>query len=763
MQMHNLRRHVAQAAAIGVAGLSATLMLGAGVSSAATPGDPAGGAAPVAPHFYNGNVEGIRDSGSDTTFFMMQKLGDYYTGAGLYGCTLNGTTGQQLFNSNSGVDTFTVSGVTTTNLSTTITQAGTWSSNIVAGDAISQSGNVDIPSGDTVASVSGSSLVLSLAATGTATGVTVTLTTPGFGYDNGSDHESFCASGQNVSTTDVNDNWDRTEVTEGVDDVGSGAGQGQLCGTTNNVSGLAVDFARSSKPASACTTLVETGYAKDGVPVIDYKINPSTITGGGTSTTAPYSNINGGVFGPVASGWLPGDSPTASSFSGTVLGNISNNDSTGSVASTAYRLWCASDATRITDWGALTNLGGSGKELLMINQVENSTTTVTSPNTYPSNVVSGDAVSGSGIPSGDTVASVSGSTLTLQNAATLSQTTNLQITTATKLAVGQGAPIGIPIRLMGVNPSSGTESTFAGFANSGTSNTGCSGSMNTNAALDPNPVTDIAGNNTAHIALENDSDNIDQYAIGDFPSPDYVDQAIEADTTLYIMSNGVFNTNPYTADVTIDGVQYSGNKLNENNISATAATELNNTFPTARTLFNIYRSDTVRASVGGFLNWICDDGVNFSKGLDNSTGNNFNTEVDNTISTVFGFPRLSDTSSQPTIGTPADNQAAPGNTCAATLNVSSTNGSNQITLTGGGTFPPDIVNQGGLNTWVDSLGANTNNVEIVSADFPANTFVVSGAGTSTLTLSAAASAGGTNESTVFDGVPSVTSVANSQS
>ena len=91
-----LRSHLARAAAIGFAGLTASLVVGAGVASAATPPDPTGGANPVAPHFYNGNVEGIRDSGSDTTFFMMQRIGDLYTGAGLYGCTLNSSAGQTL-------------------------------------------------------------------------------------------------------------------------------------------------------------------------------------------------------------------------------------------------------------------------------------------------------------------------------------------------------------------------------------------------------------------------------------------------------------------------------------------------------------------------------------------------------------------------------------------------------------------------------------------------------------------------------------------
>ena len=149
MQKHKLRTSVVRAAAIGAAALSATLIVGAGVASAA-PADPPGGATPVAPHFYNGNVEGIRDTGSDTTFFMMQKIGDLYTGAGLYGCTLNDSAGETLYNSS---------------------------------DPASATSN----------------------------------------------EEFFCQSGKNVSTTDVNDNWDRTEVTQGVDDVGSGAGQNQLC------------------------------------------------------------------------------------------------------------------------------------------------------------------------------------------------------------------------------------------------------------------------------------------------------------------------------------------------------------------------------------------------------------------------------------------------------------------------------------------------------------------------------------------------------
>ncbi len=663
MHKQKLRRHMARAAVIGFAGLSASLVVGAGVASA-SPADPPGGAIPVAPHFYNGNVEGIRDTGSDTTFFMMQKIGDLYTGAGLYGCILNGSAGQTLYNTL---------------------------------DPVSASAN--------------------------------------FSY--------FCVGGGNVSTTDVNDNWDRTEVTEGVDNVGSGAGQNQLCGSTVASSPLPVDFARSSKPeGTACPTLAQTGYAKDGVPVIDYPlVNPDVQDG--VANTAPYSGINGGVVGPVSLGWLPGDSPSGP-YTGTKLATV---DNTGGPLSVAYRLWCATDSTRITDWGQLSNLGPN----LLVTGVSttNGSTTISVSGSFPSSVGAGDAISGAGIPSGTTLATESGGSATLSNAATATGTINARITTASNLAVGNGASIGIPVRLIGVNTASGTESTFASYAESGVASGGCSSNMNTNDASDPNPVTATGANATPHVALENNSDQLNQFAVGDFPG-DFASQAIEVSTTLYIESNGVFNSDPYSAATTINGVSYSGAKLKENSSSATAATELSNSFPTARTLFNIYRTDTVRASTAGFINWVCDGNTNFSKGLDNSTGVNFDTELSNTIGTVFGFPRLTDTTAAATTTTPADGIAAPNNSCAASLPINSTTGSSQITLTSGATFPADVVNAGGL--------VAGGSVGVTGAGIASGTTVVSGAGTSTLTLSAPVTTGGTNVATVFSGVPSVTSV-----
>ena len=665
--MRKRKLSLVRAAAVGAAALSATLVVGAGVASAAIPADPPGGATPTPPHFYNGNAEGIRDSGSDTTFFMMQRIGDLYTGAGLYGCTLNSSAGQTLYNSS---------------------------------DPASSTSN----------------------------------------------EEFFCQSGQNISTTDVNDNWDRTEVTAGTDDVGSGAGQNQLCAALSTP--LPVDLARSSKPSTgACSTEVQTGYAKDGVPILAYPVNPTVY---GTSSTSPYSGINGGVLGPVAEGWLPGD-PNSGPFTGSTLSIISNADNGGGASSTAYRLWCATGATRITDWGALTNLGPN-LEVPGVSLTSGSNS-ATITGTFPSTVASTDPITGPDIPSGTTISSVSGGTLTLSQNASGTGTVTVRITTSGTLAVGQGEPIGVPIRLMGVNTASGTEATFASYAESGVASGGCSSNMNTNDASDPNPVTDTGDNATPHVALENNSDQLDQFAITDFPSPDFVDQAIEVATTLYIESNGVYNTNPYAAASTINGTSYSGLKVEENAKSPTTSTLLTNNYPTARTLFNIYNSNTVRGSTGGFLNWVCDSNSNFGKGLDNTTGLNFDSEMTTLISTSFGFPRLTDQSAAPAISTPADNIAAPNNSCAATIPVNTTSGSNQITLSSG-TFPVDIVNAGGL------VGGG--NVGVSNANFPAGTTVVSGAGTSTLTLSNTATATGSGAATVFAGVPAVVAVANPQ-
>jgi hypothetical protein len=513
-----MRHRLAAVGVTGVAAVIATLGVGVGTATAA-PADPASG---VAPAFNNGKVNAIRDAGSDTTFFVMQKLDTLYTGAGLYGCTLN-----------------------------------------VGGEAALYN-NTFLPS--TTANAN-----------------------------------DYCQSGGNVDTTDAVDNWEHTEVTTGTNLIGSGNGQAQLCQTVN--SPFAVDFSRSSSPpGSTCSNLVGTGYAKDSVPAVDFPVvNPSTF--GTVANTSPYFSINGGNVGPVAAGWMPGD-PLGGPYSGTPFTNLANNDNGGGANATAYRLWCATDATRITDWGQLINLSASG-------------------------------------PGNGGVAKT----------------------------VGNGAPIGIPIRIMGVNPGSGTTKVWTGFIN-GTAATTCA-NPNGNAANDPNPAT-APSPNSSHIALENNSSQISDFAAADFAG-DVPSQAVEAATTLYFSSNGALNSSPYSAAVQLGGQQITASKVTLNGSTPTTLNVLRNLYPTARTLFNIYRSTTVRASVGGYLNWLCDSNTFFNKQKDNSTGVNFDSEVTSIIG-GFGFIRLTDTSAVPTVSTPGDGIAAPNTSCASGLNGGGTAG-----------------------------------------------------------------------------------------
>ena len=582
MRMKKLRNRLAGAATIGIAAAAVTMTLGSGIASA----DPS----PGYPNFNTGNVEAIRSSGSDTTIFMMQRIADLYTAAGLYGCTLNTAAGQTLFDGG----------------------------------------------------------------TSTAT-----------------NEEYFCQSGQDVATTDDIDNWSRTEVSTGVDDVGSGAGQNQLCGALS--APLPVDFARSSKPSAAISGCAEQelGYAKDGVPAVDFPtVNPSTW---GAPTTSVYSSVNGGTIGPVANGWLPGD-PTAGPYNGTAFTNLSNADNGGGADSTAYRIWCAStvSGTRISDWGELTNLG---PKLEVVDVHESGTTSVTinagapEGTTFPA-LTNGIAVSGAGITAGTTLTGGGGTaTLTLSKATASTSPATLIFTTSSTLTEGSGIAIGLPIRVMGVNTASGTEATFELYSEAGTSGSPCASNVNPNDANDPNPATDPGLTGAGHVSLENNVAQIVQYAVSDFPS-DPADQAIELATTLYFESNGVYNTTPYAAAGTITNgstkIAYTADKLSMNGETPTVPNLLNNNYPTARTLFNIVSGNTVRASTAGFLNWICDANDDFTKGIDNSTGINFDTELQTLITGTFGFARLNDASVSPSAGgTPADNQPAPNTTCAA--------------------------------------------------------------------------------------------------
>ena len=100
--------------------------------------------------------------------------------------------------------------------------------------------------------------------------------------------------------------------------------------------------------------MVETGYAKDGVPVDRLPGEPQHLR----DLDAPLP-IRGSTVEWLVQLSRVGCPVTlqAGPYTGTALGNISNADNGGGASSTAYRVWCASDSSRITDWGALTNLG----------------------------------------------------------------------------------------------------------------------------------------------------------------------------------------------------------------------------------------------------------------------------------------------------------------------------------------------------------------------------------------------------------------------
>ncbi len=605
MRPSNFKRRAAFAGTVGVTALIATLGLGASVASA-TPADPPGGVTPTAPSFNNGIVNTIRGSGSDTTIFMMQKISDLYTQAGLYGCQLNDATGETMYNS----------GITTAQANSNL-----W---------------------------------------------------------------YYCKSGANISTSDPVDNWSRTEVTQGVDDVGSTAGQKQLCGSGTLTSPLTVDFARSSKPAGTyCADLKQTGYAKDSVPAFDFQVNPSSV---GTVTSGPYATINDGVVGPVAKGWLPGD-PTTGPFKGTKLTNLDNTDNGGANNSTPYRLWCATDSTRITDWGQLTNLGPN----LSLPDVTLSSGSSTATLSQPlATTVSGAALTdlNNGAFTGITGSGAAGSTtLTLSSTSPVSSGAGgdqLSINIGSTLAEGSGGPIGVPIRIMGVNTSSGTEATWQSFADSGVAATfsgnGCGTDADQNAASDPNSSTATGDNAGKHIGLENNASQISDFANADWPS-DAASAAVEVATTLYYESNGVYLSTPYSGQVTVNGAPFSGTKLTLNGTGNSTANVLNDVYPTSRTLFNIYRTGNVKASTAGFLNWICDSQTAITKQKDNSTGVNFDQELTNIIGS-FQFIRLTDTSASASNGdTPPDNVSGGGinTSCASGVTAGAGNGTPAIT------------------------------------------------------------------------------------
>jgi hypothetical protein len=292
--------------------------------------------------------------------------------------------------------------------------------------------------------------------------------------------------------------------------------------------------------------------------------------------------------------------------------------------------------------------------------------------------------------------------------------------------------------------------------------------MDQNAAYDPNLSSWNAStdNQGQRQALENNDSQISQFDSADFPG-DFVDQEIELSTSLYIEARGVYNTNTFARQASVNGVPFGAQTPNlggtlGHTSQATVANINNNSYPTARVLFNLFNPTTVKASTGGFLNWICDGNANFVKAQDTNTGAaSFDSEINNLITTTFGFPRLTDLSPPVATTTPVDGQAAPNDTCqAAFTGVNVTNSTNTVTLASGN-WPTDILSQGLLSVGNPSTG-NAKDVGVTGTGFAAGTFVVSGGGTPTLTLSNNFTGTTGTETLEFSGVPAVQSVADSQ-
>ena len=552
-------------------------------------------------------------------------------------------------------------------------------------------------------------------------------------------------SGNNPNNTqsDTTDNFAGSEELQGINDVGSGNGQGELCGTIGTPVNTTVDYARSSKPfgVSGCAG-AQLGYAKDSVPAVDFRFNIDPESYGsptgylnnvdplcGVAGKYPSWNSAGTLvctafpaagIGPVAAGWLPGDA-----FNCTPIGSGGTNcsgtaftdtDNTTGALSTSYRLWCqhgssgTAGASQITDWGQLTNLSAAANG-------------------------------------------------------------------GTAQTPGNGAPIGVPIRIIGVNSGSGTAATFNAFAKSGLGSGNCTatGNFNENAASQGDPTNGQGPAPTnLEVALENDANQIGDFANADWPSSDGADQVVDIATSIYYMGNGPYNTNPNAgvANLEATGVgaglatSFQESEMTENNVTVSIPHERTNAYPTSRTLFNIYRTDKVRASTGGFLNWLCDSTTDTSnpgvtgqiaKSTDHVNGGNFDTDLTNTINGQYGFSRLDDVTPELSASaqTTANGLVNPNGSCEANLSIASggiTVGSNVVTLSAN--VPSTVA-----NGWKVTIPAGF-------ADALPSGTTVSSVSTNTITLSnnVTAGTGGTAATNLyFPGRPPVLGVTDANS
>jgi ABC-type phosphate transport system substrate-binding protein len=185
---------------------------------------------------------------------------------------------------------------------------------------------------------------------------------------------------------------------------------------------------------------------------------------------------------------------------------------------------------------------------------------------------------------------------------------------------GNGAPIGAPINIWGVQTSSGTKGGWDAF-------TGCDSNVNV-------PQSTTGGIN--HVIQENNVPQIRN--VTNLETTDPVARYNQINQSLYFMSFGVFQSTPYAAS--------NASAMQVNGVDATSLVISSGGIATVRTLYNIYRKSTLRASTAGFLNWIHMQDSNTAPtnhGTDAVTGKFYNKEITTAINTTFGFVQLFDT------------------------------------------------------------------------------------------------------------------------
>ena len=113
---------------------------------------------------------------------------------------------------------------------------------------------------------------------------------------------------------------------------------------------------------------------------------------------------------------------------------------------------------------------------------------------------------------------------------------------------GQGAPIGVPIRITAVNQGSGTLNGFMNFADGGNGSTNCARQGDLRRQRRPGDRTRSPRRVSAathEIALENNAAQVGDFANANWGASDAADQAVDIATSLYFISFGVYKTSPW--------------------------------------------------------------------------------------------------------------------------------------------------------------------------------------------------------------------------